>query len=126
MEKADKPSCVDEYISASPAETRPFLIKMREIIKKSAPGAEEKISYGMPYYSLHGRLVYFMAHKNHLGFYPMKSGVVKFKKELESYRTSAGTIQFPYNKPLPLDLIEKIILFRVNENMVNNELKRKK
>jgi uncharacterized protein YdhG (YjbR/CyaY superfamily) len=126
MENIRKPVGVDEYIKSLPVEIRPKLKELRAIIKGLAPKAEEKISYGMPYYSYHGRLVYFMAHKNHLGFYPMKSGISKFKNELESYNTSAGTVQFPYDKPLPVDLIRKIILFRINENEMIAKLKEPK
>jgi uncharacterized protein YdhG (YjbR/CyaY superfamily) len=124
MEKVSKPVSVDEYIISSPAGVKPILVKLREIIKKSAPGAEEKISYGMPFYSYYGRLVYFMAHKNHIGFYPMKSAITKFREELEPYNTSAGTVQFPYDKPLPYDLIEKITLFRVEENRLKSGIKK--
>lgn len=111
-----KPKSVDEYIVAQPADVQKKLHDFRKTVLTAAPGAEEKISYGMPYYSLNGRLVYFMAHTHHIGFYPMKSAIAKFEKELAGYETSAGTIRFPLDKPLPLSLISKIVNFRAKEN----------
>jgi uncharacterized protein YdhG (YjbR/CyaY superfamily) len=89
---------------------------LRTTIKSAAPGAEEKISYQMPTFALKGNLVHFAAHKKHIGFYPTPSGIQAFKEELSIYETSKGAIRFPIDKPLPLDLISKIVKFRVNEN----------
>ena len=91
--------------------------ELRKIILTAAPQAQEKISYGMPYYSLNGRLLYFAAHHNHIGFYPMKSAIRQFQKELSGYETSAGTVRWALNKPLPKDLITKIVEFRASENL---------
>lgn len=111
---------VDDYINSCPKEAQEKLQTIRQIIKEEAPGATEKLSYGMPYFSLNGRLVYFAAHSEHIGFYPMKTGVEAFTKELKNYETSPGTIRFPLNKPLPTSLIRKIIKFRVRQNSQKN------
>ena len=107
---------VDEYIAGFPAAVQERMKKIRAVIKKNAPGAVEKISYQMPAYSLNGMLLYFAGHAKHIGIYPMPSGILAFKEELKEYKTSPGTIQFPNDKPLPLDLIKNIVKFRVIEN----------
>ncbi len=108
---------IDAYIVAQPAEVQERLQQLRETIVKAAPGAEEVISYQMPAFKLQGMLVYFAAWKEHIGFYPVTSGIAAFKKELSPYVVSKGTIQFPLNKRLPLALIARIVKFRVKENM---------
>ena len=108
---------VDQYIVSFPKDVGEKLKTIRAIIKKAAPQAEEKISYGMPGYKLGGMLVYFAAWKNHVALYAMPSGVKAFQKELQKYETSKSTIQFPLNKPLPTALITKMVKFRVQENM---------
>jgi uncharacterized protein YdhG (YjbR/CyaY superfamily) len=118
---------VDEYFSTLSPEIRNILQSLRQTIKKAAPDAEEIISYNMPAYKYHGMLVYFMAHKNHIGFYPGNKVVNEvFKDELKDYKTSKGTIQFPFNKPIPMSLIKKIVLFRMQENVNKEKLKTKK
>jgi len=117
---------VDEYISSFSGETKNLLIQLRETIRKAAPEAEEKISYGMPAYKLKGVLVYFAAWKNHIGFYPSTSGVEAFKKELSTYNISKGTVQFPLGKELPFGLISKIVQHRAHENVKKAEMKKKK
>lgn len=107
---------IDVYIANHSKEVQVLLKKIRAIIKKSAPKATEKISYGIPTFVLNGNLVHFGAFKNHLGFFPGPSGIRNFKKELSDYKTSKGTIQFPFDKPLPVALIRKIVAFRVKEN----------
>ena len=107
---------IDEYISAYPKAVALKLRTITEIVESKAPEAEKIISYGMPAFKLNGRLVYYAAFKNHIGLYPMASGVKAFKKELTKYKTATGSIQFPHDKPLPLALIKKIISFRVKEN----------
>ncbi|MGZ3864990.1 MAG: iron chaperone [Bacteroidia bacterium] len=121
-----KPESVQEYIKSYPKEVQKIIKDVRAVIKKSAPKAEEGISYGMPYYSLGGRLVYFAAHKNHLGFYPMKTGIAAFKKELSVYKNAAGSVQFPYDQKMPLALIAKIVKFRVKENEAKIRAKKSK
>lgn len=112
-----KESAIDAYIKSRPKEVQPALQAMRKAIKSVAPKAEEKMGYGVPGFYLNGPLVYYAAFKNHVGFYPTSSGIKAFKKELSAYKTSAGTVQFPLDKPLPLALVKKIAKFRVKENM---------
>jgi uncharacterized protein YdhG (YjbR/CyaY superfamily) len=107
---------IDSYIATCTKEVQPIFKEMRATIKKAAPKAAEKISYGMPTLVLNGNLVHFAAMKNHIGFYPTPSAIAAFKKELAHYKTSKGAIQFPLGKPLPLSLITKIVKFRVKEN----------
>ncbi len=117
---------IDEYISKFSPEIQKILIKLRQVIKESAPGAEEKISYQMPAFVLHGNLVYFAAYKNHIGFYPTPSGIAAFKNELSQYKGAKGSVQFPIDKPLPYELISKIVEFRVAENIQRSEAKIRK
>ncbi|HXP48595.1 MAG TPA: DUF1801 domain-containing protein [Bacteroidia bacterium] len=105
-----------EYKAAYPKEIQKLLDQVRATIKKAAPAAEEVISYGMPAFKQNRILVYFAAQSKHIGLYPTASGVANFKKELAGYEFSKGAIQFPYDKPLPLALITKIVKFRVAEN----------
>lgn len=107
---------IDEYIADSPEAVRPLLEKIRRVIQTAAPVAQEAISYSMPAFKQNGVLVYFAAFKDHIGFFPTASGVSHFAKELEPYATSKGTVRFPLDKPIPLDLIKKIVKFRAAEN----------
>ncbi|HEY0740997.1 MAG TPA: DUF1801 domain-containing protein [Chryseosolibacter sp.] len=108
---------IDEYIAEFPSDVQKKLRDIRATIKKAAPKAEEKISYAMPTFALHGNLVHFAGYKNHIGFYPAPSGISNFKEELSKYETSKGAIQFPLDKPIPLTLVSKIVKFRVAENV---------
>jgi uncharacterized protein YdhG (YjbR/CyaY superfamily) len=108
---------IDEYISKFPSEVQEILKVLREVIKRAAPDAEERISYQMPTFVLHGNLVHFAAYRKHVGFYPTPSGIEAFKLELSEYEGGKGSIQFPIDKPLPYELISKIVKFRVAENM---------
>lgn len=117
------PRSVDEYISDYPADIQKKITEIRSVIRKAAPDAVEKISYGMPAYTFKGMLIYFAAHTNHIGLYPYPSAMEAFKKEVAHYRTSKGTLQFPYERPLPLKLIAEIVSFRVKENIMKEELK---
>ncbi len=114
----NKPSyrTIDEYIAQFPAEMQQILSTLRQVIRDAAPGAEEKISYQMPAFVLHGNLVYFAVCKKHIGFYPTPSGIEAFRQELSAYKSSKGAVQFPVGKPLPYELIGKIVRFRVAEN----------
>jgi uncharacterized protein YdhG (YjbR/CyaY superfamily) len=113
-----KPKNVDEYITGFPPETVERMMQMRNIIKEIAPEAIEGISYGMPGYKLNGKpLVYFAAYQNHIGFYATPTGHEAFEKELSRYKQGKGSVQFPLNQKLPLELIKKIVAFRVEENM---------
>lgn len=119
-------SSIDNYIEQFPPEVQEKLNTIRKVIKESAPDAEEKISYQMPTFALHGNLVHFAAYRNHIGFYPAASGIVEFKQELSEYKGAKGSVQFPINMPLPLELISKIVKFRVAENLKRAEDKLKK
>lgn len=108
---------VDEYIANFAEETAEILKKIRSAIRKSAPEAEEKISYGMPAYKSNGKpLVYFAAFKNHIGFYATPNGHEAFAAELSKYKQGKGSVQFSLDSPIPFDLIEKIVRFRVEDN----------
>jgi uncharacterized protein YdhG (YjbR/CyaY superfamily) len=108
---------IDEYIRTFPADVQNILEKMRQTIHEAAPEAVETISYQMPAFKLNSILVYFAAHKSHIGFYPTSSGIEAFKAELSPYKFSKGVVQFPLDKPVPLDLVKKIVAFRVKENL---------
>ena len=112
-----KPANVDAYIASFPADVQTLLQQMRHVVKTTAPHAEELISYGIPAYKLKGMLVWFAAHTNHIGLYPRGSGIEEFAAQLKGYKVSKGTIQFPLDKPLPVDLIAKIVEFRIAENL---------
>lgn len=115
---------IDEYITSSPLEVRDRLNQIRQVVKEVASEATEKLSYRMPYFSLNGRLLYFAAQcEHHIGFYPMKSALRQFREELSEYETSAGTVRFPFDKPLPLELIRKIVKFRAEENQAKAKKK---
>ena len=108
---------VDEYMGSFPAEVQELLKQIRAAILTNAPGAVEAIAYQMPAYRLNGKpLVYFAGFKNHIGFYATPTGHAKFAKELSGYKKGKGSVQFPLGQPLPLDLIVRIIKFRVEEN----------
>ena len=110
------PLNVDEYISTYPKDVQQVLLQLRALIKKAAPGATELISYRMPAYKLNGILVYFAAHKNHIGFYATPTGHKAFIKDLAVYKSGKGSVQFPLDKPLPKALITRIVKFRVQQN----------
>jgi uncharacterized protein YdhG (YjbR/CyaY superfamily) len=107
---------VDEYISGFPQDVQDKLNAMRAAIKAAAPDAEEKISYRMPAYIQGGPLVYFAAFKNHIGFYPTASGVEAFKDEFKAYKGAKGSVQFPMDEPLPLELVARVVKFRLEDN----------
>jgi uncharacterized protein YdhG (YjbR/CyaY superfamily) len=114
-----KPTNIDEYIAGFPGHTQTMLQQIRAIIKKAVPRAEETISYGIPSFNLDGRyLIYFAGYKKHIGVYPVPVGNAEFEKEFSAYKTSGkGAIQFPLDRPLPLDLISKIVKFRAKMNL---------
>jgi len=117
---------IDEYIAQFPSDVQEILEKVRMTIRENAPGADEKISYGIPTFYLKGNLVHFAAYKRHIGFYPTSSGIEKFKKELSVYKGAKGSVQFPLDEPIPYDLIAEIVRFRVKENLARAEAKGKK
>lgn len=113
---------IDEYIETFPKDVQSILERMRQTIQKAAPEAVEAISYQMPTFKLNGKnLVHFAGYKNHIGFYPVPSGIKAFKKELSQYKGGKGSVQFPLDKPVPYELVKKIVIFRVNENMKKKE-----
>lgn len=116
---------VEEYVATFPASAQKMLEQIRVIIKENAPEAKEVISYNMPAFTLQGMLVYYAAYKGHIGFYPTPSGIEAFKKELSAYNGAKGSVQFPIDKPMPLDLIAKIVKYRVEQNLTRARLKGK-
>ena len=111
---------VNEYIGTFPKNVQNILETLRQSIRDSAPEAEEVISYQMPAFKLNGILVWFAAFKNHIGFFPKTSAIEAFKDELSNYEVSKGTVRFPLDKPIPLDLVKKIIKYRVKENLARS------
>ncbi len=116
-DKNSSPITVDEYIAQFPEDVRQVLEQMRSTIRESAPQVEERISYGMPGYFLKGRLVWFGGFKKHISFFPTTSGIDHFQEELAGYKQSKGTVQFALDKPVPYDLIARIVKYRVAENL---------
>ncbi|HEX2696428.1 MAG TPA: DUF1801 domain-containing protein [Anaerolineales bacterium] len=123
---SNSPQTIDEYIAGFPKDTQVILQKIRATIRKEAPEAEEAIKYQMPTFIYKGNLVYFAAFKNHIGFYPIPTGIEKFKKELSAYKTAKGSVQFRLDQPIPYELIRKITAFRVKENLKKTKEKAKK
>jgi uncharacterized protein YdhG (YjbR/CyaY superfamily) len=120
------PKTIDEYIAGFPRDVQQILEKIRKTIHAAAPAAEEAISYQMPSFKLKGNLVYFAAFKRHIGFYPIPSGIGKFKAELSVYMQGKGSVQFPLDKPIPYGLINRIVKFRVGENLKKAAEEKKK
>ena len=117
---------IDSYIAGFPQDVQKILTNVRSTIREAAPEAEETINYGIPTFALKGNLVHFAGYKNHIGFYPTPSGIEKFKNELSVYKGAKGSVQFPLDQPIPLDLISQIVKFRVKENLEIAEGKSKK
>lgn len=116
-----KPDEVELYIENTPESARTRLKKIRQIIKKLVPEAEELISYQMPAFKFHGPLVYYAAYPKHIGFYATPTGHEEFKKELSVYKQGKGSVQFPLDEPLPIELISKIVKFRAKENVAKEK-----
>jgi uncharacterized protein YdhG (YjbR/CyaY superfamily) len=111
------PKTIDEYIASYPKNVQAILEQLRQAVCEAAPEAEEVISYQMPAFKQRGILVYFGAFKDHIGFFPTASGVEAFKVELSGYAVTKGTVRFPLDKPMPLDLVKRIVRFRVKQNL---------
>jgi uncharacterized protein YdhG (YjbR/CyaY superfamily) len=120
------PKDIDDYIAGFPPDVRQILEQVRATIRGAAPGAEETISYQIPTFRLEGNLVHFAAFKKHIGFYPAPAGIDEFKDELSRYKGGKGSVQFPLDKPMPFDLIRRVVEFRVKENLVKAETRGKK
>ncbi len=120
------PKTITDYIALFPGETQELLTQVKLTIKAAVPNAEEKISYQMPTFFLNGNLVHFAAWREHIGFYPGASGIAAFQKELANYKNAKGSVQFPFDQPIPFDLITQIVKFRVDENLKKADSKKKK
>ena len=112
---ASQPTTIDAYIAGFPVEVQEILGKVRELIRKEAPEAEEAIKYQIPTFVLNGNLVHFAAFKKHIGLYPTPSGIAAFERELTAYTNAKGSVQFPLDRPIPYSLIRRIVAFRVTE-----------
>ena len=125
--KQTAPKTIDEYIAGFPKDVQEILEKIRVTIRKAAPDAEETISYLIPTFTLKGKyLIYFAAYKKHIGIYPVPTGDAKFNEELSTYQAGKGTLRFPLDKPIPYDLISKIVKVKVKENLAGAEPKGEK
>lgn len=120
-----RPESVDEYIALAPRELRSRLREIRAIIRAAAPGALEKLSYGMPYYSLGGRLAYFAYAKNHIGLYLPPPVIQDHRAELKAYETAKATVRFPHERRLPKGLIAKLVKARAKLNLEKTALRRR-
>ena len=112
-----RPATVDEYIAQYPEDVQQILFKIRAVIKESAPDAVEKISYQIPGYYLNGNLIFFGVYKRHIGIYPMTAGMEASIEGLSAYKGTKASVHFPLDKPVPYELISKIVKFRVEENL---------
>ena len=116
---------IDEYIASFPEDVQKILEELRATIKAAAPDADEKISYGIPTFTLNGKyLIYFAGWKDHISIYPIPSGTEAFNKEVSKYVEGKGTLKFPIDKPLPLKLITKIVKHRVAETLKRTDKKK--
>jgi uncharacterized protein YdhG (YjbR/CyaY superfamily) len=111
------PTTIDEYIAGFPSDVQEILQRIRTTIREAAPDAEEAIKYQLPTFVLKGNLVHFGAFKKHIGFYSTPSGHQEFQEELSAYKGAKGSVQFPLDQPMPLDLIRRVVRFRVKENL---------
>lgn len=116
---------IDNYIASFPEDAARAMQQVREVIRNNAPDAEECVSYAMPAYKLFGKpLVYFAAYKNHIGFYATPTGHKEFEQDLAAYKQGKGSVQFPISEKMPLDLIARIVRFRVEENTTKAQSKK--
>ena len=122
----NKVETIEAYISLQPEDIQGVLQEMQQVIREEAPEATEKISYQMPTFYLKGNLVHFAAQKHHIGFYPTPSAIEAFKEELSAYKTSKGAVQFPIDKPIPYDLVRRMVRYRVGEATRAAEQKKSK
>lgn len=118
MQKTKPAETIEAYCRSFPPEVKKRLLQLNALVKELAPEATHKISYRMPAYFLNGRLLYFAAHTNHIGLYPMASGIEKMEAKLKGYHYAKGSVQFPHDQPFPLPLIRQIIQLRVKENRI--------
>jgi uncharacterized protein YdhG (YjbR/CyaY superfamily) len=123
--KQNAPQNIDEYIAGFPNDIQKILQKIRMTIRKAAPSAGEAMKYQIPTFTMNGNLVHFAAFKEHIGFYPAPTGIDRFKNEISIYRSGKGTLRFPFDKPIPFELISKIVKFRLEENLARAKRKKK-
>lgn len=125
--KRTAPKTIDDYISGFTPEVQEILGKIRQTIRNASPEAQETISYGIPTFTLRDTyLIYFAAYKRHIAIYPIPGGDDKFNEEVSAYRSGKGTLQFPVDKPIPYNLIRKIVRFSLADNLKRAETKKKK
>ncbi|MES2810239.1 MAG: DUF1801 domain-containing protein [Bacteroidota bacterium] len=122
--KSEQAKNIDEYIAAFPENVQELLQIMRATIQEAAPEATEAIAYAIPTFKQNGNLVHFAGYKNHIGFYPAPMGFEAFKEETAQYEAGKGTLQFPIDKPLPLDLVTRIVKFRIEKNLEKGKKKK--
>ncbi len=120
-----KPKNIDEYIASFAPEVQAILEKIRSTIRKAAPDATEKISYGMPTFDLSGNLVHFAAFKNHIGLFPPVKGDAKLQAEIAPYKGEKGNLKFPLDKPIPHALIARVVKFRIKEQSKRAESRKR-
>jgi uncharacterized protein YdhG (YjbR/CyaY superfamily) len=120
------PASIGEYIAACSPAARPILKKIRATVAAAAPDAQERISYRMPAFEQHGILVYFAAFKAHIGLYPPVSGDARLEKALSPYQGPKGNLRFPLDEPIPYELIRRIVILRVKQNLAKFAAKGKK
>jgi uncharacterized protein YdhG (YjbR/CyaY superfamily) len=116
---------IDQCIAQFPGEIQEKLQQLRQTIREAAPQAEEAISFRMPAFRLNGTLVYFAAFRDHISFFPTSSAITAFRSEISRYKTSKGTVQFPLDEPIPLDLVRKMVRFRVEESLRKKETRKR-
>jgi uncharacterized protein YdhG (YjbR/CyaY superfamily) len=116
---------IDRYIAGFPPEIQDILERVRQTIRRAAPQAEETIKYAIPTFTLNGNLVHFAAFKNHIGFYPAPTGIEAFQEDLAPYKQAKGSVQFPLDRPMPLELITRIVAYRVQENLKSKDRNKK-
>lgn len=124
--KQETSSSIDAYIAAFPPDVGALLQKLRETIRRAAPEAQETISYQIPTFALNGNLVHFAAFKSHIGFYPGASGIKHFENELSGYVGGKGSVRFPFDAPMPLALVARIVKFRVAESLAKPPRRRRR
>ena len=122
---AASPDNIDDYIAGFPADVRRCLNQVRAAVRRAAPDAVEAIKYRMPTFVLDGNLVHFAAFKNHVGFYPTPSAIEEFKQELAPYKSAKGSVQFPLDQPMPLDLVRRMVEFRVKQARAKSKAKKR-
>ncbi len=118
-----RPVSVEQYITSMPKATQPQLRQLRATIKKAAPKAVERISYGMPYYDFFGRLIYFRLSAKHIGIYIPTPTLAQHKNDLKKYSTSHATVRFPLSEKLPVALIRKLVKSRMTYNVAHAKKK---